>query len=276
MGKSKKQTRTLWTKKTVGLTLLSVGILGLAVGGIIEHKDKQATVVKAEKKTTAKPKTKALTDDEVFLANVSLDDWRLPLVGPDHLIKAEVNEATDLAAVGNYLIDKRILPDYEALAQACQDAQFPLVIISAYRSVDYQQQVLNAGVQQRVANGMTEEEALADAKKTMTEPGHSEHHTGLALDVVDESWYTSYPSEVLHSDFGYTEGGKWLAKQAPEYGFIIRYPEGKEAITKIDYEPWHLRYVGKEYAQYITTHQLTLEEFLQNVQSAKDKQQKIE
>ncbi|EOT51403.1 MULTISPECIES: M15 family metallopeptidase [Enterococcus] len=260
-------------KKKIGIGIASLTLIGgIALGISLVHPTKESNVVQAEKKANMSKKEVNLTPEERFLASVSLDDWRLPLVGPDHVLKAEVNETTDLATVGNYLVNKQIVSDYEQLEQAAQQAQFPLVIISAYRSVDYQQQVLNAGVQQRIANGMTEEEALADAKKTMTEPGHSEHHTGLAMDIVDLDWYNSYPSEVLHSDYGQTKGGKWLASHAPEYGFIIRYPEGKEAITKIDYEPWHLRYVGKEYAQYMTAHGWTLEEFLEQVKVAKQKQ----
>lgn len=262
------------SKRTAIIGAVCVAIVGgLIIGSVWEHgQEKTIATTKAVPKKKATP---SLTKEETFLAKVDLSDWRLPLVGPDYQLEKEVDEATDLAAIGNFMVNKQIVADYQALAAAAEANQDPLVIISAYRSVAYQQQVLDAGVQQRMATGMTQAEALADAKKTMTEPGHSEHHTGLAMDVVDTAWYTSSPTEILHSDFGNTEGGRWLAEHAPEYGFIIRYPEGKEAITKIEYEPWHLRYVGQENAAYITEHQLTFEEFIEQVKAAKEKTQQI-
>lgn len=86
--------------------------------------------------------------------------------------------------------------------------------------------------------------------------GASEHQTGLAADVV--SW--AYRSKFQQS-FGDTEEGIWLREHCDEYGFIIRYPQDKEDITGIRYEPWHIRYVGKEAAAYIMENHLTLEEF---------------
>ena len=82
-------------------------------------------------------------------------------------------------------------------------------------------------------------------------PGHSEHETGLTFDIG-----------AVDDNYGETAPGKWLANHAHEYGFIIRYPEGKEDITKYQYEPWHVRYVGKEHAKKIYENQLTLEEYL--------------
>ena len=88
-------------------------------------------------------------------------------------------------------------------------------------------------------------------------PGSSEHQTGLTIDVSAQS--VSYR---LDQSFGDTKEGKWLAKHCHEYGFIIRYPEGKTHITGYDYEPWHLRYVGVDTAKEITGSGLTLEEYL--------------
>ena len=80
---------------------------------------------------------------------------------------------------------------------------------------------------------------------------------------MDQDWYQNHTGELLNEGFGDTEGGKWLQAHAREYGFIIRYPKGKHAITQIDYEPWHLRYVGVEVATYIEEQELTFEEFLE-------------
>lgn len=210
----------------------------------------------------SKQKTKTKTTAE--LPDVSPDDWKLVLVGPENKLETEVDESSQLTALSNgYLIDKRIESDYQEFAQAAQDAGYPLVMVSAFRSVTSQEQVFAQHVQEVMAQqGITEEAATKITKETITEPGYSEHHTGLAVDVVDEDWYNNYPSTVLEASYGDQPGAKWIAENCAKYGFIVRYPKNREDITKITYEPWHLRYVGKESAEYITKNQLTLEEYL--------------
>ena len=114
--------------------------------------------------------------------------------------------------------------------------------ISTYRSYDYQ-----AGLYERYAA----RDGYAEADRYSARPGHSEHQTGLAVDV-----------NSLDYDFAYTPEGIWLAAHCAEYGFILRYPEGKEAVTGYRYEPWHIRYLGTETAQKVKDSGLTLEEYL--------------
>lgn len=95
------------------------------------------------------------------------------------------------------------------------------------------------------------------ANKTSARPGQSEHQTGLAMDVTSPK-----VNFRLLQSFGETEEGIWLAKNAHKFGFIIRYPEGKEDITGYSYEPWHLRYVGKDIAEDIYEERVTLEEYM--------------
>lgn len=230
-----------------------------------KEKNSQTTSSKAKDKETQDRTSKQLPD-------VKTDDWQLVLVGPDHKLEKEIDESTQLASLSNgYLIDKRIAPEYEAFAKAAEAAGFPLVMVSAYRSVSSQQQVFEQNVQDVMSRqGVSEEEATKITKETITEPGYSEHHTGLAVDVVDQNWYNSYPSTVLDASYGDQPGAKWIADNAAQYGFIVRYPKGREDITKITYEPWHLRYVGKENAEYITKHQLTLEEYLNELNESRN------
>lgn len=91
-------------------------------------------------------------------------------------------------------------------------------------------------------------------------PGHSEHQTGLAMDIVAAKNVSKDGGTVLVESFGKSIEGKWLAKNAHQYGFIIRYPKGKEKITGYNYEPWHVRYVGKETASKLHAKGWTLEE----------------
>ncbi|CCF16849.1 D-alanyl-D-alanine carboxypeptidase family protein [Brevibacillus laterosporus GI-9] len=119
--------------------------------------------------------------------------------------------------------------------------------VSAYRSHTTQTNLFNRYVKK---DG---EEA---AKKYSAEPGHSEHETGLAIDVSGSTGKCA-----AEDCFEGTPEAAWLADHAHEYGFIIRYPKGKEAITGYQYEPWHLRYVGKEAAGEIHDKGITLEEY---------------
>jgi zinc D-Ala-D-Ala carboxypeptidase len=91
---------------------------------------------------------------------------------------------------------------------------------------------------------------------TTAYPGQSEHQTGLAMDIS-----SSVTNHRLTAAFGDTKEGKWLAENVVDFGFIIRYPRGKEDITGYSYEPWHIRYVGKDIALYMDIMNLTLEEF---------------
>ncbi|RLL42054.1 carboxypeptidase [Oceanobacillus piezotolerans] len=138
----------------------------------------------------------------------------------------------------------------EELFQAAEEAGLDLYAQSGYRSYDRQEELFA----NYVSNHGEEEANLFSAR-----PGESEHQSGLTMDV------TSPDVEFqLNTDFGETDEGKWLAENAAEFGFIIRYPEGKEEITKYQYEPWHIRYVGEKAAKEITENNLTLEEYLTN------------
>lgn len=121
-------------------------------------------------------------------------------------------------------------------------------VFSAYRSYDRQVQVYGGYVQQY---------GQAEADTTSARPGHSEHQTGLAVDVVGTSGNCQ-----LNTCFGETQAGIWLAENAWQYGFVVRYPNGLESITGYEYEPWHLRFVGVETATAMhSSGAATLEEY---------------
>lgn len=100
----------------------------------------------------------------------------------------------------------------------------------------------------------------------VTKPGASDHQTGLGCDVVPKSW----TDRGMNEDMAKEPETQWMAEHCAEFGFILRYPEDKEDITKINYEPWHLRYVGKEAAAYIMENGLCLEEFYEQLMAAID------
>lgn len=122
---------------------------------------------------------------------------------------------------------------------------------SAYRPYEYQKALHDRYKQ---ADGAVK------ANTYSAKAGYSEHETGLCLDVSSPS--VNYN---LVQAYGTTEEGKWLARNAHKHGFIIRYPKGKEKITGYDYEPWHIRYVGKTAAGEIYKKNQTLEEYLNKI-----------
>ena len=123
-----------------------------------------------------------------------------------------------------------------------------IIYRSGFRSYAEQTQLYNSYVQR---------DGKKAADKYSAAPGTSEHQTGLAFDIG-----TNPSNSDFKTAFGSTAEGRWLAKNAYKYGFILRYPKGKEKITGYQYEPWHFRYVGKKAAKAIHDQKTTLEEYL--------------
>lgn len=143
---------------------------------------------------------------------------------------------------------------FDKMAAAAAKDGITLFINSGYRS--YQEQV-------NLYNQYASERGTEEADKVSSRPGHSEHQTGLTFDV-----------NTTELSFEGTPEAIWLEKHCAEYGFIIRYPKGKEDETGYIYEPWHIRYLGKETAEKVTESGLTLEKYLgitSDYKYAKDK-----
>ncbi|GGI42316.1 M15 family metallopeptidase [Mammaliicoccus stepanovicii] len=138
------------------------------------------------------------------------------------------------------------------LNQLIQDANkegLDIVFRSGYRSYEEQAQLYKDYVAR---------DGVEEADKYSAKPGKSEHQTGLTFDVGSNT--ATYD---FKKSFGDTKEGKWIEQNAYKYGFIIRYLKGKENITGYQYEPWHLRYVGKDLAKKIHQKNLTLEEYFE-------------
>lgn len=152
-------------------------------------------------------------------------------------------------------VDKRKLRKEAAraleqlIAGARQDGIY-LAGVSAYRSQAAQTEIYQNNVR-RYGKKM--------AELYCAEPGHSEHKTGLAVDLT-----RSDGKCAVEACFAVTKEAKWLKDHAHEYGYIVRYPKGKEHITGYQYEPWHIRYVGKNLSWLLTERDITLEEYYQS------------
>ena len=139
-----------------------------------------------------------------------------------------------------------LMPEFNTAFSKMQKAALKdgmdLQVCSGYRSYSYQAQLYN---------GYVARDGKAAADTYSARPGHSEHQTGLAADInFAGDWFNTTPE------------AKWLAAHCHEYGFIIRYPYGKDEITGYKYEGWHIRYLGDENAKLVHDSGLTLEEYL--------------
>ena len=169
----------------------------------------------------------------------------------------------------SYEVSLKTLPD--GVNKAAKDAYQPLCdmlnagrkeglafeICSSYRSVERQKELFYEDLEALIRRGFSYEKAYKEVASETMPPGHSEHSTGLAFDIVSLNY------QMLDANQTNTPESQWLQKHCAEYGFILRYPVGKEDITHINFESWHYRYVGIETASYIMENELTLEEYLE-------------
>jgi LAS superfamily LD-carboxypeptidase LdcB/cell division protein FtsL len=139
-------------------------------------------------------------------------------------------------------ITSEVKQAFEEMSEAAAKENLDLYIGSSFRTYEYQVEIFD-----NYSAIYGEEKANTFSSK----PGHSEHQSGLSIDC-----------NTIDSAFGDTLESEWLSQHAAEYGFIIRYPQGKEDITGYEYEPWHIRYVGREIAEEIYNNDLCLEEYL--------------
>jgi len=134
--------------------------------------------------------------------------------------------------------------NFEKLSSDASKLGYKIIATSTYRSYFYQNELYNYYVKSK---------GMEYADRCSARPGHSEHQTGLAVDVMGSN--EDYDEFELSIEFN------WMINNAHKYGFILRYPKGKEHITGFKYEPWHYRYVGKDIATFIYENKLTLEEY---------------
>ncbi len=157
---------------------------------------------------------------------------------------------------GGDSVDARCYDDLMLMLDDCRAAGLEPVICSAYRTQEYQTMLYENKIDRLIAQGFSAELAPALAMTVVALPGTSEHQLGLALDIVDASY------QQLDEAQEHTPVQRWLMDNSYRYGFILRYPNDKSAVTGIIYQPWHYRYVGRDAAQQIYDSGLCLEEFL--------------
>lgn len=170
-----------------------------------------------------------------------LADWATIVIDtnralPPEFAPGDLLEVTAAGFAQRDRVREFVIPDLAALRQAAEANGTPIVVISAYRSFAYQQGLFRDEVE-RVG------EPRAAAR--VARPGHSEHQLGTALDVLNPE------AGELSTAFADTPAGQWIAAHAHEYGFVLSYPADAQERSCYEFEPWHLRYVGRDIAAQI-------------------------
>lgn len=195
-------------------------------------KDKAASD-EALKDATVYPESIELPEEPTFINGVLLANKQHPL--PSDYAPGVDPEAKD---------------SFEAMRGEALKSDIDLIAFSTFRDFNRQQELYES---------YTAKDGQEEADRYSARPGFSEHQTGLAFDIGESGKEQHWAA----ASFGETEGGKWLAENAHRFGFILRYPEGKEQLTGYMHESWHFRYVGKDAAAEIYEAGITLEEYLE-------------
>lgn len=170
---------------------------------------------------------------------------------PKDLIRPKVKFSFGDQDIEKSYLRKEAAQALESMFAKAKNSDIELLAVSGYRSYGRQKELYDAEVSK-----VGKEQAI----QAVAVPGNSEHQTGLSMDISSES-----VNNYLTEEFETTREGKWLAKNAHRFGFILRYPKGKEELTGYQFEPWHFRYVGEKAASIIYKKNWTLEEYFEVV-----------
>ena len=206
------------------------------------------------------------TQNEIINEQVDIDkhinQWKLLLVNSENKISEDYNIELEKIETNQY-VDIRIAKNLRNMLNAARKLGLDPIICSSYRTMEKQTELYNKKVKEYIKRGYGNKKAKQIAAKWVAIPGNSEHQTGLAVDIVSKKY------QILNERQADTETQQWLMENCYDYGFILRYPKEKNNITKITYEPWHYRYVGRENAKKIKENNLCLEEYIQYLKNGR-------
>lgn len=235
--------------------MLVVGFLrvvGAVGGGGGGEEAATTTTTRAPTTTTTLPAPPACTVGEVTVRGNPAAEWMSVIIDTQRRLPADFTppdlvDASEAGFPPGFKVRQLMVADLRAMREAAKSNGTPIGLIAAFRTAAQQADLYDRREQQLGA---------AAAVHRAARGGHSEHQLGTSIDVGNEG-----DLDVVQA-WGNSATGKWVAANAPNYGFVISYPQGATASTCYDYEPWHLRYVGRERARAVTASGLTLREYL--------------
>ena len=179
------------------------------------------------------------------------EEWNLIVV--NRWTELPEDYSVELTELSNgQKVDSRIYPYLQEMFDAARAEGIYPIVREGYRTAEEQQEILDDKIQTYINQGYSQSRAEKTAKEWVALPGTSEHQLGIAVDINADKSKCS--NEEVYA---------WLAENAYKYGFILRYPMGKQEITGTSYEPWHYRYVGIEAAYEINERGICLEEYFE-------------
>lgn len=240
--------------KTIVVTFIIYAIMWTCINNknLNKQKDEEEKVIVEERIATLNIKE---TANRINNTKIHKNlDWNLTLVNSEN--KLPDNYELNLANIdNNRKFDSRAIVQLKEMLSAMKrDGIRNVWVQSSYRSVEYQTEVYNEKMNEYISKGYDRETAMDLTEETINKPGHSEHNLGLAVDF-----------NYVNLDFENTDAYHWLMENAQDYGFVLRYPSEKEQITKVRYEPWHWRYVGKDHATKMKALNMCLEEYVEYI-----------
>lgn len=256
MNEKLEKRRKRYKRMVISKTMFVFLLLIVSIISIVKIKTRNTTAEVDSKDITKQDKLDIEENSLNETNNSSVNNWNLILVNKDNPIPENYIVET-IRIENNFQIDKRIKETAEKMLSDARKNGLRPIICSAYRSKKYQTNLFNKKVQEYRKKGYSKEQATDQASKWVTIPGTSEHEIGLSLDIIDIKY------QILDEKQENTSVQKWLMEHCYEYGFILRYPTDKKDITKINYEPWHYRYVGVKDAMIIKEKGYCLEEYIE-------------
>jgi D-alanyl-D-alanine carboxypeptidase len=231
------------------------GILNLAgLAGSGGGDDASATTTTEATTTTTAPPPPECTDGDVVVADNPATAWATVLVDterslPDWYVPPDLENISEAGFpfTDGQALRGLVMADLSALREGAAANGTPISVLASFRSYAQQADLFARRV---------DEMGASEAGSRVARPGHSEHQLGTTLDVTDEG------ATDVDQSWGASPAGQWVASHAHEYGFLISYPAGAEERTCYDFEPWHLRYVGRDLAAAVISSGLTLREHL--------------
>ncbi|MFZ6004550.1 MAG: M15 family metallopeptidase [Actinomycetota bacterium] len=242
-------------RRAVAATVIVLIVFALLqVTGVTGGGDETAATTTTESTTTTLPAPPECVEADVVTADDPNNAWATIVVDTERSLPNGYGPS-DLENISEggfpftpgLALRAHVMPDLSALREAAAANGTPIGILAAFRS--YAQQV-------DLFERRVDELGSSEAGSRVARPGHSEHQLGTTIDVTDEG------ATDVDQSWGASPAGQWIASHAHEYGFLISYPASAESRTCYDFEPWHLRYVGRELAAAVIDSGLTLREHL--------------
>jgi zinc D-Ala-D-Ala carboxypeptidase len=227
-------------------------IAGVGSGGGGEEQVISDTTLPESTTTSTVPAPPECADGDVPVTQDPATQWDSLIVDTERALPADYapNDLVNVSEAGFPLgtaVRGFVIDDLRALREAAQANGTPISVIVGFRSYAEQTDLYNRRIEQM---------GEAEARSRVARAGHSEHQLGTAIDVTDEGL------DDVDQQWGSTPAGQWIAANASQFGFVVSYPPSALDRTCFDYEPWHLRYVGRERAAEVLASGRTLREVL--------------